>query len=105
MKNRPYIVMQGIDIVPSDIAAGLILIQRQQQMRAVRLDFESSAVHHSAGHADAPDGHLPSPSVPGWMTLDNAAHFMKFAGASYGWPFFMFGNLLCGPCKLCCSCR
>jgi len=100
--------MQGLDVVPSDIAAGLILIQRQQQMRAVRLDFESSSVHHSAvpqQHVDAADGGPSSPSLPSWMTLDNAAHFMKFAGASYGWPFFMLGNLLCGPCKLCCSCR
>ena len=99
---------QGIDVVPSDIAAGLILIQRQQQMRAVRMDFESSSVHHSSvprQDVDAADGGPSSPSVPDWMTLDNAAHFMKFAGASYGWPFFLFNNLMCGPCKLCCSCR
>jgi len=94
--------MQAIDVVPSDIVAGLILLQRQQQMRATRLDFDSSAVpHHLADSGDDPS----TQPVPGWMTVENASHFMKFAGASYGWPFFLFSNFLCGPCRLCCSSR
>ena len=100
--------MQGVDVVPSDIVAGLILMQRQQQMRAVRLDFSSSSVCQSSAPlhdvTDA-DGYPSCQPVPSWMTLENASHFMKFAGASYGWPFFLFQNLLCGPCILCCSCR
>jgi len=99
--------MQDIDVVPSDIIAGLILMQRQQQMRAVRLDFDSSSVHSSAPRRDLTDagGSPSSQPVPSWMTLENASHFMKFAGASYGWPFFLFSNPFCGPCRLCCSCR
>jgi len=100
--------MQGIDVVPSDIVAGLILLQRQQQMRAVRLDFDSSSVRTSSvpqHHLAASDGHQSSQSLPSWMTLENASHYMKFAGASYGWPFFLLRNLCCGPCRLCCSSR
>jgi len=78
-------------------------MQHQQQMRAVRLDFASASVRQQ--HLDVPDAAPLSQPVPGWMTLENAAHFMKFAGASYGWPFFLFRNLMCGPCKLCCVCR
>ena len=95
--------MQGIEIVPSDIVAGLILLQRQQQMRAVRLDLEPSSV--SQRHLTAADADPSHQLLPGWMTLENASHFIKFAGASYGWPFYVFSNLLCGPCRLCCSCR
>jgi len=86
-------------------------MQRQQQMRATRLDFASSSVNRSVmlqqqvDTTDAPDGELSSQPMPAWMTLKNASRYMKFAGASYGWPFFMFGNLFCGPCKLCCRCR
>jgi len=96
--------MQGIEVVPSDIVAGLILVQRQQQMRAVRLDFVDST-SSTQQQVAAPDTASSNQSMPLWMTLDNAAHFMKFAHASYGWPFFVFSNILYGPCKLCCSCR
>jgi len=104
--------MQDTDVVPSDIVAGLILMQRQQQMRAVRLDFDSSSVRRSSrlqqlvAATDATDAaDVSDEPVPSWMTLENAAHFMKFAGASYGWPFFLYSHMLCGPCKLCCTCR
>lgn len=32
-----------------------------------------------------------SPSVPRrpWMTFKQAAHYMKFAFGSYGWPYFI----------------
>jgi len=101
--------MQDTPAVPSDIVAGLIVMQRQQQMRAVRLDFDSSSVRRSSQLQQPLDAtgapELSEEPVPSWMTLENAAHFMKFAGASYGWTFFLCSHLFCGPCKLCCSCR
>ena len=45
------------------------------------------------------------PTPRDWMNIPLAAHYMKFAMASYGWPLFMFTHLFCGMCKLCQTCR
>jgi sn1-specific diacylglycerol lipase len=98
-----------IDVVATDIVAGLILTQHEQQMRATRLDADSTAVSTRSSASllptEATGSSTPHYHRPSWMTIQNAAHYMKFAGASYGWPFFVYNNLLCGPCRLWCDCR
>ncbi|XP_014895467.1 sn1-specific diacylglycerol lipase beta [Poecilia latipinna] len=40
--------------------------------------------------------------------LENAAHYMQFAAAAYGWPLYVYSNLFTAPCKLsrdCCRTR
>lgn len=32
--------------------------------------------------------------------LEKAAHCMQFAAAAYGWPLYIYSNLLTAPCKL-----
>jgi len=89
----------GVHLVSSDIIAGISLVQRQQQMRAMHsrdvVDSSSAPLRQLSATDTGPS----SQSMPSWMTLENASHFMKFANASYGW----YSNALSG--RLCCYCR
>lgn len=103
--------MQDVDLVPTDIAAGLILIQHQQMCRGREL--MSVRVEGTAGQSQ-PDGPRPAISVmssancpvpESWMTVKMMSHFMRYALGSYGWPFYLYTNLLTGLCKLATKCK
>ncbi|NXG40881.1 DGLB lipase, partial [Psilopogon haemacephalus] len=87
------------DLVPSDIAAGLILLhQEQDKMESCPKEPEEVLCH--------------SPSSPVTddldMELENAAHYMLFAAAAYGWPYYIYTNPFTALCKLngdCCRNR
>ena len=44
-------------------------------------------------------------SIPYWMTVHNAAYYMKYAVATYSWPIYVYMNLCCGVCQLWHGCR
>ncbi|XP_077482259.1 diacylglycerol lipase-beta isoform X1 [Stigmatopora argus] len=82
------------DLVASDIAAGLALLHQEQDKLERSRD---------------PDGiidHSPSSPIEEDLESDltNAVHLMHFAAAAYGWPLYIYSNLLSGPCKLCRDC-
>ncbi|KAK2160528.1 hypothetical protein LSH36_131g02023 [Paralvinella palmiformis] len=118
---------KGLDIVVSDVAAGLILVQLEQQNKSLRLhviplasDLEhrspierNHGQFHEASLVSGPieniadDPVFPSPQT--WMTIPQAAHYMRFAAASYGWAMYMYTHLCIGACQLypacrCCTC-
>ncbi|XP_051912411.1 diacylglycerol lipase-beta-like isoform X1 [Hippocampus zosterae] len=86
------------DLVPSDIAAGLALIHQEQDKMERSRD------------PDVTIDHSPSSPIEEDLEseLEKAVHFMHFAAAAYGWPLYVYSNLLTGPCKLsgdCCRSR
>ncbi|XP_053813122.1 diacylglycerol lipase-beta isoform X1 [Vidua chalybeata] len=87
------------DLVPSDIAAGLILLhQEQDKMENCPKDPEEVLCHS------------PSSLVTNDLDveLENAAHYMLFAAAAYGWPYYVYTNPYTALCKLngdCCRNR
>uniref|UniRef100_A0A8B9C649 Diacylglycerol lipase-beta n=2 Tax=Anser TaxID=8842 RepID=A0A8B9C649_9AVES len=71
------------DLVPSDIAAGLILLhQEQDKMESCPKEPEEVLCHS------------PSSLVTDGLDieLENAAHYMLFAAAAYGWPYYIYTN-------------
>ncbi|NXI68254.1 DGLB lipase, partial [Anseranas semipalmata] len=87
------------DLVPSDIAAGLILLhQEQDKMESCPKEPEEVLCHSpSSLVADDLD-----------IELENAAHYMLFAAAAYGWPYYIYTNPFTALCKLngdCCGSR
>ncbi|XP_076027933.1 diacylglycerol lipase-beta [Genypterus blacodes] len=78
------------DLVASDIAAGLALLHQEQDKMEQSRDPDAVAVH--------------SPSSPLGedleAELEKAAHCMQFAAAAYGWPLYVYSNLLTAPCRL-----
>uniref|UniRef100_A0A8B9DSP2 Diacylglycerol lipase-beta n=1 Tax=Anser cygnoides TaxID=8845 RepID=A0A8B9DSP2_ANSCY len=87
------------DLVPSDIAAGLILLhQEQDKMESCPKEPEEVLCHS------------PSSLVTDGLDieLENAAHYMLFAAAAYGWPYYIYTNPFTALCKLngdCCGSR
>ncbi|XP_058891509.1 diacylglycerol lipase-beta-like isoform X3 [Acipenser ruthenus] len=87
------------DLVASDIAAGLSLLHQEQDKVEKSRDPEEVVVSPSPASHTRDDLDVE---------LENAAHYMQFAVAAYGWPMFVFSNPLTGVCKLsrdCCRSR
>ncbi|XP_074649492.1 diacylglycerol lipase-beta-like [Tubulanus polymorphus] len=84
---------QDVDLVATDIAAGLVLLQQEQESLTNTRELETEN--------DA--------TLPEWMKSKQLEYYMKYAMCPYGWPLFMFMNLGTGLCKLwsdirCCTC-
>ncbi|NXY48632.1 DGLB lipase, partial [Ceuthmochares aereus] len=87
------------DLVPSDIAAGLTLLhQEQDKMESCPKDPEEVLCHSPSS--------LVTDDLD--IELENAAHYMLFAAAAYGWPYYIYTNPFTALCKLsgdCCRSR
>nr|XP_031289154.1 sn1-specific diacylglycerol lipase beta isoform X2 [Camelus dromedarius] len=86
------------DLVPSDIAAGLALLHQQQDN-----------IRNNQG-PDQVISHPPGPSQEADLDaeLENCHHYMQFAAAAYGWPFYVYRNPFTGLCRVggdCCRNR
>ncbi|XP_070579406.1 diacylglycerol lipase-beta-like isoform X2 [Ptychodera flava] len=88
---------KDIDVVPSDIAAGLALLQLEQAS-------QEGCGQPSPLATLTEQPRLPRPPTSPYADIHNIAYYMKFAVASYGWPLYIYSNPLCGLCKLCPEC-
>uniref|UniRef100_A0A3B4U149 Diacylglycerol lipase-alpha n=1 Tax=Seriola dumerili TaxID=41447 RepID=A0A3B4U149_SERDU len=72
---------RDLDIVPSDIIAGLVLLrQRQRSKRSAILDQVEMNMYK------------------------DVCYYMLFALAAYGWPMYLMRKPACGLCRLASSC-
>ncbi|KYO30636.1 sn1-specific diacylglycerol lipase beta [Alligator mississippiensis] len=87
------------DLVPSDIAAGLSLLHQEQDLVENCPKDPEEILCHSPTSPVADDLDVE---------LENAAHYMQFAAAAYGWPYYIFTNPFTALCRLnrdCCRNR
>ncbi|NXC84580.1 DGLB lipase, partial [Cercotrichas coryphoeus] len=87
------------DLVPSDIAAGLILLHQEQDKMENCPKEPEEVLCHSPSSLVMDDLDVE---------LENAAHYMLFAAAAYGWPYYVYTNPYTALCKLngdCCRNR
>ncbi|XP_026071949.1 sn1-specific diacylglycerol lipase alpha isoform X2 [Carassius auratus] len=101
---------RDLDIVPSDIIAGLVLLrQRQRAKRAAILDQGNNDVLAFLSG-------IPVTRNTKYLDLKNSSemamykevcYYMLFAMAAYGWPVYLLRKPACGLCKLVstCSCN
>lgn len=123
-----------VDLVPSDIAAGLVILHLKNQLEAESALREvvvpkesnddltadiSSPNHRNWNASQSPIRSQPQqtltlelsvvvPNDP-WNTPQIITHFMKYALGCYGWPWFLVANRNTGLCQLwenilCCGC-
>ncbi|KAL5279792.1 DAGLA.2 family protein [Megaselia abdita] len=99
-----------LDVVPSDIAAGFLLLRNFQKLEreeAIRHNPETGITKFLSG--------VPVRDTTLYITpndaslLEKAVHYMHFANGAYGWPVYVVGNQ-CGLAKImpaicCCCCR
>ncbi|CAG2189019.1 DAGL [Mytilus edulis] len=104
---------RDLDVVPSDVFAGIVLLRRHQKirMRHVVSQSENDVYQYLSGVPIVPKTEFLQLSHPDVMDEYNkVVHYMRFALAAYGWPVFMMTNTGCGLCKItpqlrcCCSC-
>ena len=107
----------------SYIASHSSAIPNQDQTRSAKIsDFDSlqTEVKWPLG-SDAPfprppgsedpcrsSDHLldkPFPRPRSWMTIHNAAYYMRYALGCYGWPVYLYMHPCVGCCKLWIDCR
>ena len=116
--------MGDIDLVPSDLAAGLIILHLKSQAESNTKEVErikdlstspSSAIVASEPSSSSPSNIMEelerTVEIPTdvWNSMDYIAHFMKFALGSYGWPWYVLAHMKTGICRLwenllCCGC-
>uniref|UniRef100_A0A8C1GMX6 Diacylglycerol lipase-alpha n=1 Tax=Cyprinus carpio TaxID=7962 RepID=A0A8C1GMX6_CYPCA len=98
---------RDLDIVPSDIIAGLVLLrQRQRAKRAAVLDQANNDVLAFLSG-------IPVTRNTKYLDLKNSSemamykevcYYMLFAMAAYGWPVYLLRQPACGLCRLVSTC-
>ncbi|XP_029111942.1 sn1-specific diacylglycerol lipase alpha isoform X1 [Scleropages formosus] len=98
---------RDLDIVPSDIIAGLVLLrQRQRAKRSAILDQGNNDILAFLSG-------IPVTRNTRYLDLKNSTemamyrevcYYMLFALAAYGWPMYLMRKPACGLCHLASSC-
>uniref|UniRef100_A0A8C4RVD2 Diacylglycerol lipase-alpha n=2 Tax=Erpetoichthys calabaricus TaxID=27687 RepID=A0A8C4RVD2_ERPCA len=98
---------RDLDIVPSDIIAGLVLLRQQQRSKrnAVLDEANNDILAFLSG--------MPVTRNTRYLDLKNShemgmykevCYYMLFALAAYGWPMYLMRKPACGLCRLASSC-
>ncbi|XP_046854544.1 diacylglycerol lipase-alpha-like [Xenia sp. Carnegie-2017] len=91
------LVFKDVDLVPSDIVAGLILLNGKQQLEAEEQSEESIAWLNE---------HLvPIEDKDTWAIYDTSKYYFPFALGAYGCLLYCYMHLCCGICHLCRVCK
>ena len=96
-------LFRGMDIVPSDIAAGFLLVQgfqaRQRKNAAKQVTYPVSAAYRETKSHQA--RFLPPLTEDQLKKLDSVHYYSKYFVAAYGWLLYQFEHLATGVCRLC----
>ncbi|CAB4011176.1 Sn1-specific diacylglycerol lipase beta [Paramuricea clavata] len=90
-------VFSDVDLVPSDIAAGLILLNREQSRKAQE--------EREGSRQWVKDRLVAVDDTDTWGKFDESYYFYYFALGSYGWPLYCYMHPCCGLCQLCKVCK
>lgn len=90
-------LFHDVDLVPSDIAAGLILLHSEQN-RKNKEDGQTIREIIEERLVDKQDTET-------WERFNESVYFYHYAMGSYGWPLYVYMNLCCGFCRLCKVCK
>uniref|UniRef100_A0A8C6SC63 Diacylglycerol lipase-alpha n=1 Tax=Neogobius melanostomus TaxID=47308 RepID=A0A8C6SC63_9GOBI len=94
---------RDLDIVPSDIIAGLVLLrQRQRSKRSAILDqANNDIIAFLSGMPVTRNTRYLDLKHSGEMNMyKEVCYYMLFALAAYGWPMYLMRKPACGLCRL-----
>ncbi|ELT97131.1 hypothetical protein CAPTEDRAFT_139126 [Capitella teleta] len=103
---------RDLDVVPSDIVAGLVLMRQHQKMRRKLIVSQGSndVYQFLSGVHITPDTKFLSLKCDDTLKeYQKVVHYMRYALAAYGWPMYMMMETGTGLCKImpnlsCCCC-
>ncbi|KAG0728194.1 Sn1-specific diacylglycerol lipase alpha [Chionoecetes opilio] len=95
---------RDLDVVPSDVVAGLVLLRKYQKLN--RQDIVKSnkndVYEFLSGVPITPSTRFLQLSSPeGKEEFEKIVHYMRFALAIYGWPMFVVSSSTAELCRLC----
>ncbi|XP_071115251.1 diacylglycerol lipase-alpha-like isoform X3 [Haliotis cracherodii] len=104
---------RDLDVVPSDVIAGLVLLRQFQKQRMANIVWQGNndVYQYLSGVPITPHTQFLQLSVPSVMEdYRRVIHYMRHALAAYGWPATMMinpGTWLCRlmPFLTCCCCN
>jgi sn1-specific diacylglycerol lipase len=88
------------DLTPSDIASGIILLSQKEldqfnRESQIRKRYEKNKIKKiSKSEIEL---------IPKWMNINEAAYYIRYALATYTWPYYLYMHNVRGFCDLCCS--
>ncbi|RNA23552.1 sn1-specific diacylglycerol lipase beta, partial [Brachionus plicatilis] len=89
-------MFRGGNLTPSDVLAGIVLLsnkEKDQFRRETKIQRQ-----YQLNRLSRPDEH----HLAQWMSINTAAYFIKYAVATYSWPYYIYMNNLRGFRELCC---
>ncbi|XP_063219967.1 diacylglycerol lipase-alpha isoform X2 [Bacillus rossius redtenbacheri] len=102
---------RDLDVVPSDVVVGLVLLRKFQKIERETIVKENrnDIYEYLSGVAVTSHTQFLALSDPEHLDHFNATiHYMHYALAAYGWPIFLMTNSRTGICQLAarlrCSC-
>ncbi|KAM4617535.1 diacylglycerol lipase-alpha isoform 1-T2 [Discoglossus pictus] len=98
---------RDLDIVPSDIIAGLVLLrQRQRAKRNAVLDEANNDIlaFLSGMPVTKETKYLDLKNAQEMQRYKEVCYYMLFALAAYGWPMYLIRKPTCGICRLAGAC-
>ncbi|KAF0309047.1 Sn1-specific diacylglycerol lipase alpha [Amphibalanus amphitrite] len=95
---------RDLDVVPSDIIAGLVLLRRVQKLERNNIVKSNSndTYEFLSGVKVTPASTFLALNQPDQLAFfKDVIHYMRLAMSIYGWPVFMMQHSSTGCCRLC----
>lgn len=95
---------RDLDVVPSDVVAGLVLLRKYQKLNRQEIvkSSKNDVYEFLSGVPITPSTRFLQLSSPeGKEEFEKIVHYMRFALAIYGWPMFLMTSSTAEVCKLC----
>ncbi|XP_075218002.1 inactivation no afterpotential E [Lycorma delicatula] len=102
---------RDLDVVPSDVIAGLVLLRKFQKIEreAIISQRKNDTYRYLSGvPVTSKTRFLPLGDSQYYQHFQAVIHYMHYALAAYGWPMFLMTHSATGICQLCtkfrCAC-
>lgn len=94
------LIFRNGDLTPSDIAAGIILLSTKEldqfnRESKISKKYEKNKIKRLT--------RTEIESIPKWMNINEAAYYIRYALATYTWPYYLYMHNVRGFCQLCCT--
>lgn len=90
-------IFRNGDLTPSDIAAGIMLINNKEVHQCTR-EFKE----HLSKRQQNMRRLIKVDEIPKWMNVNEASYFIRYALATYSWPYYLYLHKMGGFCDVCC---
>ena len=95
---------RDLDVVPSDVIAGLVLLRKFQKLErdaVIRQRKNGTYAFLSGAAITESTQFLALHQQPDYEHFLNVIHYMHFAQSAYGWPMYLMTHSKAGLCQLC----